>query len=431
MNCVPILKNKANGSVVFFVDDSMFFIVYDGGWESKMLMCTPAEPMIISLIGKCRPEDLEDIEDPSEVRDDILEFASNYVQENEDAIYNKYKDFKTFAGEDEINENAEDIMIAKKENKFSRPIIKGKDFKAIADAAKNGNPRALGIIEKYGSDGKITQDELDKLVAEFYIPEAEPIKPAEEPEPAVEEAPAEEEIPNPIKDEPAEPEPIALGVSAVEPTTSNLEYSDSADSLESDKPLFTVDISKLLDDDLEGLIDKIDIPDMSFRDFIKNKKKDSLRARKNHDHFAKYDADGRTSYLVGKEDEYAKSFDNKRKDNERKFKDMDGAIGAYIISVDGLPDDGVEMDDAKISQLYDTITDDDGIMGAFGRSWDEEDQEAMRATLLTLVQQYGKANVIAVLNSLKSDNGAFRDFRNGQIDQETKRYGKSLEELLK
>ena len=329
--------------------------------------------------------------------------------------------------QEEPNIEQEDKEMAKP---FSRPIIKGKDFKAIADAAKNGNPRALGIIEKYGSDGKITQDELDKLVAEFYIPEAEPIKPAEQQDPIVE-APAEDEVPNPIKDEPSEPEPIALGVSDVEPKTSNLEYGDSADSLESNRPLPTVDISKLLDDDLEGLIDKIDIPDMSFRDFIKNKKKDSLRARKNHDHFAKYDADGRANYLVGKEDEYTKSFDNKRKDNERKFKDMDGAIGAYIISVDGLPDDGIEMDDAKISQLYDTITDDDGIMGAFGRSWDEEDQEAMRATLLTLVQQYGKANVIAVLNSLKSDNGAFRDFRNGQIDQETKRYGKSLEELLK
>lgn len=346
-----------------------------------------------------------------ETRDEtsLSDFSKQYLLAYSDSIPSLMKMSKEIGG-----------------NKMKDMIIKNKDFKALSDAAKSGNQKALGILEKYQSkDGSLNQESLDKLIEEFYLPESEPISEQQET------APAEEEIPNPIKDEPEEPEPISLGVSVVEPITSHLEYSESPDSLASDKPLPTVDISKMLDDDLEGLIDKLDIPEMSFRDFISNKKKDGLRAKKNHDHFSTYDADGRANYLTSKTDEYSHSFDNKRKDNDRKFRDMDGAISAYIFSVNGLPDDGSEMDDAKVSELYNKITDDDSIMGAFGRSWDADDDAAMKATLETLVQEYGKANVIAVLNSLKSDNGAYHDFRNGQIDQETKRYGKSLEELLK
>lgn len=334
-------------------------------------------------------------------------------------------------GEYEPIEKKEEEPIVEEETEvmMTRPIIKNKEWKAIAKAAKEGNPRALGIVEKYGSK-ELTQEELDKMLQAFFAPEAEPIAVEEdvtlglknygvkeeepvvkEEEVAVEEAPVAEEEKPAIEEKPEELKTIDESKTPV------------------DTPV--VDISALLDKDLDGIIDKKEIEDMDFSIFIKNKKKDNMRARKGHDHFSTYDADGRADYLTKKEDEYGHSFDNSRKNIERKFKDMDGAISGYLFSVNSLPDDASEVDDIKVSELYDKLTDSDEIMGAFGRSWDEEDTGAMKATLETLVQEYGKANVLAVLNSLKSDNCAFRDFRCGQIDEEVKRYNKSLEELLK
>lgn len=286
-----------------------------------------------------------------------------------------------------------------------RAIIKNKDWKAIQEAARNGNEKAIAIIQRYG-DPKSSQEDLDRMVLGFYEPEAEPIKE----EITQESAPEPEPEPKPDP----EPEPIALDPSDAEP--------------EAPTP---VDISKLLDDDLDGLLDKNEISEFSFRDFIKNKKKDGLRAKKNREHFAVYDPDGKKRYVESKSEEYNHSFDNARLNNERKFKDIDGAIGGYIISVGDLPDDGADIDDAIVSEIYDKITDDDAVMGAFGRSWDQDDDGAMKATLQALVRQYGKANVLATLNTLKADNCAYRDYRNGQFDQEAKRYAKSLEDLLK
>ena len=54
-----------------------------------------------------------------------------------------------------------------------------------------------------------------------------------------------------------------------------------------------------------------------------------------------------------------------------------------------------------------------------------------KETLQELVIKYGKKNIMAVLNTLKSDVDNFKSFKNNQIDDEVNRYTKSIEKLLK
>ena len=51
--------------------------------------------------------------------------------------------------------------------------------------------------------------------------------------------------------------------------------------------------------------------------------------------------------------------------------------------------------------------------------------------LKQLVVKYGKKNVLAALNVLKTDNNNYRDYRIGQINEEVERYNKSLDKILK
>ena len=49
---------------------------------------------------------------------------------------------------------------------------------------------------------------------------------------------------------------------------------------------------------------------------------------------------------------------------------------------------------------------------------------------MVLVIKYGKKNVVAALNTLKSDNDNYRNHRNGEINGEISRYKSSLAKLL-
>ena len=94
-------------------------------------------------------------------------------------------------------------------------------------------------------------------------------------------------------------------------------------------------------------------------------------------------------------------------------------------------DDDIELDMGIASNAYDSITNDHDMMLGLGRGHDSEDFEDVVNTLDMLVKQYGKKNVMAALNTLRSDNNNYKDFRNNQIDSEIKRYSGSLEKLLK
>ena len=94
-------------------------------------------------------------------------------------------------------------------------------------------------------------------------------------------------------------------------------------------------------------------------------------------------------------------------------------------------DDSVEIDVNTMGNAYDEIMDNNGIMHSFGRHWDEVDTGHVIDDLKHLVAKYGKKNVLAALNVLKTDNSNFRDYRLGQINEEVERYNKSLDKILK
>lgn len=262
-------------------------------------------------------------------------------------------------------------------------IFNNKQFTEIYRASKNGNEKAKAIIDKYMQGGN--PDEISRLIDEYYSPKTEP-------EPELEE-----------EQEQSQPE-------------------------EPDAP---VDISGDLDKDMDGLIDEAKFDDMDFASFLKNKKRDTIRGKKNSDYFKAYDEEGRHNYLSKKEDEYGKSFDTKRRDIDRSFKDMDNSLSAYAQSVQDQPDDAIETDMGQADKAYDELVSLGEKSHSFGRSWDSDDMNEVTEKLMQLIQTYGKKNVLAAINILKGDNQAFRDHKVNSIDKAIKDYNGKLEGLLK
>ena len=196
-------------------------------------------------------------------------------------------------------------------------------------------------------------------------------------------------------------------------------------------PLAVVDLTSELNGELDGLIDVEEVEPMSFHDFLGRKRKDGLRARKNADYFKAYDQEGRNAYLSKKKDEYANGFAGARRKNERGFNDINGSLDLYAQMVTDLPDDENEIDVSVASNAYDDFTGNEDTMSAFGRSWDDGDNEAIKSALVALVGKYGKKNVMAVLNTLREDNAAWRKHNDGRIDNAISNYGKALDGLLK
>ena len=289
-------------------------------------------------------------------------------------------------------------------------FIAYKKLKEIQEAAKNGNETAKNIIDKYMSD-EPDMDSIGRLMDEYYgslgIDSLE--KPEEtipEPEAVLEDAIASEE-PTETEGEPSETEELPMHPEAV------------------------VDLTSELDGELDGLIDLDKAEPISFGDFLGRKRRDGLRARKNAEYFKAYDQEGRNAYLSKKKDEFANGFLGARRKNERGFNDINGSLDLYSQMVTDLPDDDNEIDVSVASKAYDDFTGSEENMAAFGRSWDESDNEAVKAALVELVGKYGKKNVIAVLNTLRDDNAAWRRHNDGRIDNAVSNYGKALDGLLK
>ena len=271
-------------------------------------------------------------------------------------------------------------------------------FKEIREAAKNGNEKAQMVLQAMIKGGN--QEDVSRLVDSYYNIDDRPV--IDDSLTKMNQMPTPEEIPD--------AEPIQPDVGTV--------------------PVVE-DLTEVLDGELEGLVAGEDIKDTTFKDFLGNKKTDGLRARKTADYFKAYDPEGRANYLNSKITNYKDSFNGRLKDIDRNYRDLDGSLTKYSQSVNDMLDDNVELDMNVASQAYDTITDNHDMMLGLGRGHDEEDFGAVVEALNFLVGQFGKKNVIAALNTLRSDNNSFRDFRNNQIDSEIQRYSKSLEKLLK
>lgn len=271
-------------------------------------------------------------------------------------------------------------------------------FREIREAARNGNEKAQMVLQAMLKGGN--QEDVSKLADAYYNIDERPV--LDDSLTEIHQMPTPEEIPD------AEPiQPDAGTVPVVE------------------------DLTEILDGELEGIITNEEIKDTSFKDFLGNKRTDGLRAKKTADYFRAFDPQGRENYLNSKISGYKDSFNGKLKDINRSYKDLDGSLGMYSDSVNNMLDDGIDLDMNVASEAYDKITDNHDMMLGLGRSHDGEDFEAVVQALDFLVKQYGKKNVIAALNTLRSDNNNYRDFRNNQIDSEIQRYSKSLEKLLK
>lgn len=274
------------------------------------------------------------------------------------------------------------------------PFINNKKFCEIRESAKSGNEKAKMILQAISKNSP--QNDLDNLINDYYnVP---PVISLEEPENSV----LNEEI-----------------------------FEDDKDITDGENNVEIEDLTEILNGEMDGLLDENDVEDITFGDFLKNKRRDGLRAKKNGDYFKAYDLNGRQTYMNDKINNYKGKFDGRKRDVERQFTDLGKSIDKYSKDVNYMLDDGMDLDMNVANQAYDELTDNENVMKSFGRYWDDSDNLQIAEVLKELVVKYGKKNVMAVLNTLKSDNDNYQNFRKQQIDNEIGRYAKSIENLLK
>lgn len=294
-------------------------------------------------------------------------------------------------------------------------FINNKKFAEIRTAAKDGNEKALMILQAMRK--LQPQADIDRLVEDYYaIPEEPQIQPVQgENYNVAEEQPKEE-------------------VSTVSDALDDVLSEDLSVNETADIPDLDADVqSYSLDDitkDMDGLIDEDEIDDMSFADFLSDKKKNLKRAKKNADYFKMYDDDSRKQYSLNAVDKYKAKFGDLERDIDRRNKDTATALGLYEQSVADSLDDDIELNADNADKAYSDLTDDSGAMHAFGRYWDDDDKTSVIEALKVLIGKYGKKNVLAAINTLKSDNENYKSYMHNRIDTEVGKYSKNLENLL-
>lgn len=282
-------------------------------------------------------------------------------------------------------------------------FINNKKFAEIRNAAKNGDEKALKVLQAMRK--MQPQADIDRLVEDYYAI----------PAPAVEETP----------EMPAATDDLSLDDASVADSVI------SSDIAGSDGDVTTITYN--LDDitkDMDGLIDEDEVEDMSFSDFLADKKRNMMRARKNADYFKMYDNDSRSKYATDAVAKYKAKFGDLERDIDRRNKDTMTALGMYEQSVGDELDDEVELSADNADKAYSDLIDNSGVMHSFGRYWDEEDKANVITELKALIGKYGKKNVLAAINTLKSDNENYKSYMHNKIDTEVGKYSKNLENLL-
>lgn len=294
-------------------------------------------------------------------------------------------------------------------------FINNKKFAEIRTAAKDGNEKALMILQAMRK--LQPQADIDRLVEDYYtIPEEPQIQPVQgENYNVAEEQPKEE---------------VSTVSDALDDVLSeDLSVNETADipDLDGDVQSYSLDdITK----DMDGLIDEDEIDDMSFADFLSDKKKNLKKAKKNADYFKMYNDDSRKQYSLNAVDKYKAKFGDLERDIDRRNKDTATALGLYEQSVADSLDDDIELNADNADKAYSDLTDDSGAMHAFGRYWDDDDKASVIEALKVLIGKYGKKNVLAAINTLKSDNENYKSYMHNRIDTEVGKYSKNLENLL-
>ena len=320
-------------------------------------------------------------------------------------------------------------------------FINNKKYKEIREASRTGNDKAMAIMQALYKGEK--QDALDRLLDDYYGVNVQ--------EPVVEEQHFEERVDteNPfgndkagteevqeVKEEPAVPMPSEEVLVEEELHTEDVpEYVETGNVEEatdsSNTAMFDGDLMDALTKDMDGLLDTNDVDDLSFCGFLKNKKRDMLRAKRNADYFKAYNPESRHSFMENNINDYKKGFDGKLKNIERRYNDYNNSLNGYSDSLKMILDDDVELNMENVGGAYDEFVDNENVMNSFGRYWDANDNNSIKEELANLVAKYGKKNVEAALNTLKNDNENYKNFLNNQVDTEIERYSKSLEKILK
>lgn len=282
-------------------------------------------------------------------------------------------------------------------------FINNKKFAEIRNAAKNGDEKALKVLQAMRK--MQPQADIDRLVEDYYAI----------PAPAVEETPK----------MPAVTDDLSLDDASV---VDSVISSDIADS-DGDVTTITYNLDDITKD-MDGLIDEDEVEDMSFSDFLADKKRNMMRARKNADYFKMYDNDSRSKYAADAVAKYKAKFGDLERDIDRRNKDTMTALGMYEQSVGDELDDEVELSADNADKAYSDLIDNSGAMHSFGRYWDEEDKANVITELKALIGKYGKKNVLAAINTLKSDNENYKSYMHNKIDTEVGKYSKNLENLL-
>lgn len=290
------------------------------------------------------------------------------------------------------------------------PYIPNNKYKEIYQSSKDGNEKALAIIQALRKGNP--QEDLDQLLNAYYdVPAQDDLIQSDDvirEDVVKEDDLIQEQEDNVIKD--------VVEDEVIEP----IENEDKV-----------IDMTSVLDKETEGLFDENEINGIGFDEFLANKSKNTLRGKKNADYFKSFNPQDRANYLNSKIDNYKAKFDGNLSDIERKYNDMVLSLDAYSKDVALMLDDDIDLDMNKTASCYDDLINDKNTMRSFGRFWDQNDNQIMNDKLSSLKDTYGKQNVIAALNTLRNDNDAYRDFSNNQIDQEISRYSKSITDLLK
>lgn len=315
-------------------------------------------------------------------------------------------------------------------------FINNKKFLEIKKSAKDGNEKALKILEELKKNAK--QDRINKLIENFYN--------LEEPQDKV--------VFDLIKDEKEAIDGYAEGKEKID--NSNIENKEAVknifdhiedeekehiEELENAQDIangnefasepVVEDLTDTLDKELDGILDEIEIKDISFCDFLKDKKKNGNRMRKDNTYFKAFNPKSKEAYIIKKKNDYAKKFESKLEDIERNYRDIDISLDEYLNRLDDMLDDNIELDMAVVGNAYNDIIDNENTMKKFNRYWDWKDSEDMNNVLKELVEKYGKRNVQSALNTIKSDNDNHHSYKKDQVIEEISRYNKVLEKLLK
>lgn len=284
-------------------------------------------------------------------------------------------------------------------------FLKNNQLREIRTAANDGNEKAKMVLQAFR---KGNQEDVDRLVGDYYsIPQQN-----------MNDVPVQTEL----QENPMENTPEAVET----PIQAGMEEANVAESIPEIE-----DLTDVLDKETDGLFDENEIDPIDFSKYLSNKRRDGLRAKKNSEYFSAFNPESRANYVAKKKDDYKAKFGDSLHDIDRQFQDYDKSIDRYTQGVNDLLDDEQEVDIAITGNAYDDIMDNNGIMHSFGRHWDDEDTNHVIEDLKGLVAQYGKKNVLAALNILKTDNANFRDYKLGQINEEVERYNKSLDKILK